>query len=135
MSAPAATSPEQTVALLFQAFDSLDIVRLEPMFADDAQGVDELSGGWRRGRQALHEYLRMLSGAGVSDVRSQLSDVHTTDWGDTALVTAVLDQSYGMGGDTVRLHAPTTIVLRRQDGGWRIALVHSVPLSEDQPAP
>jgi uncharacterized protein (TIGR02246 family) len=135
MSAPAASSPEQTVALLFQAFDSLDIERVETLIADDFQGVDELSGGWRRGRQALHEYLQMVSAAGLSDVRSQLSDVHTTDWGDTALVTAVLDQSYGMGGHIVRLHAPTTIVLRRQDGGWRIALVHSVPLSEDQPAP
>ncbi|MEA2247827.1 MAG: hypothetical protein QOH46_2356 [Solirubrobacteraceae bacterium] len=134
MSAPAGTSPEETVSSLFQAFDALDIERAEALFADDVQGVDELSGGWRRGRDALHEYLQMISSAGLSDVRSSLSDVHTTDWGDTSVLTAVLDQSYRMGAEAVSLHAPTTIVLRRQEGAWRIALVHSVPLPESETA-
>jgi uncharacterized protein (TIGR02246 family) len=130
MSAPAGTSPQETVAALFKAFDSLDLPGAEALFADDVQGIDELSGGWRRGRQALHEYMGMITEAGLSDVHSTLKDVNTTEWDHTALVTAVLDQTYRMGGEAVSLHAPTTIVLRQEDGGWRIALVHSVPLPE-----
>jgi hypothetical protein len=51
MSAPTATSPEETVSLLFRAFDALDTEAIEAMFDADAQGADELSGGWRRGRR------------------------------------------------------------------------------------
>jgi ketosteroid isomerase-like protein len=52
------------------------------------------------------------------------------EWGDTALVTLVLDQTYTLGGERRSLHAPSSVVLRREDGAWRIALVHSVPLGE-----
>jgi ketosteroid isomerase-like protein len=48
----------------------------------------------------------------------------------TALATLVLDQTYDMGGHRAQIHAPTTIVLRLEDGMWRVALVHSVPMTE-----
>ncbi|MEA2254065.1 MAG: hypothetical protein QOG35_110 [Solirubrobacteraceae bacterium] len=129
MSTATAASPERTVNDLFTALDSLDVGAIEAMFDDDPQGVDELSGGWRRGRAALHDYLTEVTSAGLSDIHSTPSDVHAKEWGDTALVTLVLDQTYTMGGEHQAIRAPTTIVLRRGDGGWRVALVHTVPVA------
>jgi ketosteroid isomerase-like protein len=130
MSASAQTSPDQTVSELFDALDRLDIEAIESLFDDEPQGVDELSGGWRRGRQALRDYFAQMTSAGLSDVRSTVADVHTADWGDTALVTLVLDQTYMFQGEPHAIHSPSTFVLRRHAGGWRIALVHSVPVGD-----
>jgi uncharacterized protein (TIGR02246 family) len=131
MSAAAATTPEQTVSDLFASFDTLDIDAIEALFDDDPQGVDELSGGWRRGREALHDYLSEVKHAGLSDVQSKVSDLHTTEWRDAAVVTLVLDQTYAMGGERQAIHAPTTIVLRRRDDRWLVALVHTVPVADN----
>ena len=131
MSAPATTTPRETVDALFRALDALDVDTIEAMFSSDPQGIDELSGGWRRGREAMRQYLAMLRESGIADVRSSVSDVHLTEWGDTALATLMLDQTYTMGGQAQSIHAPTTLVLRREEGAWRVALVHTVPV--DQP--
>jgi uncharacterized protein (TIGR02246 family) len=130
MPAPAITSPEAAVNALFGALDEVDVDTVEALFAADPQGVDELSGGWRRGRLALHDYLATVKTSGMADLHSTVTDLRLDDWGDTALATLVLDQTYTIDGDPRQIHAPTTIVLRREDGAWRIALVHSVPLPE-----
>ena len=65
-------------------------------------------------------------------MRSTLADVHTADWGDTAVVTLVLEQTYTLEGEQHAVHAPSTLVLRRQDGPWRVALVHSVPVQDHE---
>ena len=130
MSAPAATSPQQVIDALFAALDAIDTEALEALFSAEPQGVDELSGGWRRGTDSIREYLDGLRESGISDVRTTRSDEHIADWGDTALATLVLEQTYTLGGEQHRLRAPTSIVLRREDGAWRIALVHSVPIPD-----
>jgi len=132
MSAGAMTSPDAVVRELFQALDALDVARIEGLFTDDIQGVDELSGGWRRGRGAVHDYLESVVSAGIADLRSELSDFVAAEWDDTAVVTCVLDQSYSIAGEDQRIHAPTSVVLRRADGAWRCALLHSVPLAEPE---
>lgn len=132
MPAPATISPEETVSRLFRAFDTLDTGAIEALFGEGAQGVDELSGGWRRGAESLREYLSMLQSSGLSDIHSETSDVHTTELGDAAaVVTLVLDQTYVLEGERQAIHAPTTIVLRREGDGWLVVLVHSVPLPEE----
>jgi len=131
MAAPATASPQDTVTSLFRSMDALDMDGIKALMTDEVQGVDELSGGWRRGRPALEEYLDMVAGSGLADIRSSLGDLHTAEWGDTAVGTGVLEQSYRMGEDSVSLRAPTTVVLRPQDGAWLVALVHSVPLPEE----
>jgi uncharacterized protein (TIGR02246 family) len=130
MPAPATTSPDAVVKALFGALDYVDVDTVEALFSADPQGVDELSGGWRRGRAAMHEYLATVKSSGMTDLHSTVSDLRLDDWGDAALATLVLDQTYSIDGETRQIHAPTTIVLRREDGAWRIALVHSVPLAE-----
>jgi ketosteroid isomerase-like protein len=114
---------------LFAALDAVDSGRLRTYLADDSQSVDELSGGWLRGREALETYFDRLTNA-VSDIHSQLESVQTTEWGDTAIFTCELEQTYTLEGAEQRLRAPTSIVGRRENGEWKIVLVHSVPPAE-----
>lgn len=115
---------------LFDALDRKDFDRLVRMTTDDAQSVDEISRGWLRGRAAMEAYLKSL-GEQVSNIRSTLSDLNAVEIGDVGIVTLVLDQEYDIGGQHTAIRAPTSLVFRRANGGWRLALLHSVPLPEE----
>jgi ketosteroid isomerase-like protein len=129
MSEQMAAALERETRHFLELLDSLDMSALAAMFTDDAQGVDEISRGWTRGRAALEAYLAQLKGT-VANVRSQLSDFHATTWADTGLVTFVLDQTYSINEQVQRLSAPTSLLFLRQDDGWKVALIHSVPIPD-----
>jgi len=124
-----ATSLKEHARRVFDAIDAMDIAAMTAMITDDAQGVDEISRAWVRGRAALEEYFGQIEGA-VDEVRSQVRDVHVTEWGDAGTVTCVLEQTYRMGGREQRITAPTSLTFRREGGEWKIAVFHSVPLPE-----
>jgi ketosteroid isomerase-like protein len=124
-----AAALERETRHFLELLDSLDMSGLAAMFTDDAQGVDEISRGWTRGRAALEAYLAQLEGT-VANVRSQLSDFHATTWADTGLVTFVLDQTYSINEHVQRLSAPTSLLFLRQDDRWKVALIHSVPIPD-----
>ncbi len=111
------------------ALDSMDVDRMMETATEDAQGVDEISRHWLRGRGEVDSYLRELMGA-VSDVRTELRDAEERVWGDTGMLTCWLDQDYTMEGNAQHVSAPTTIVFRREGGQWKLALFHSIPLPE-----
>ena len=120
---------EGVVRRLFEALDRMDIPGMLETIAEEAQSVDEISRRWLRSKGELGDYLQQLEGA-VSDVRTELRDVHEQAWGDAGVVTCWLEQDYTMEGARQHVSAPTTLVLRREGGEWRIALFHSVPLAE-----
>jgi hypothetical protein len=78
-----------------------------------------------RGRAALEAYFAQLKDI-VSDPRSQLSDLHATAWDEVGLVTCVLDQTYTITDQQVRISAPTSMIFRHQDESWKLALLHTV---------
>ena len=120
----------QSVANEFvAALDSMDVDRMMETATEDAQGVDEISRRWLRGRGELDSYLRQLMGA-VSDVRTELRDTEERVWGDIGVLTCWLDQDYTMEGKAQHVSAPTTIVFRREGDEWKLALFHSIPLPE-----
>ena len=120
---------EQETRRLLEHLDAMDLAGLGAMITDDAQSIDEISRTWRRGRAALESYLSQLDGA-VTDVRSQIIDLHAMSWGDTGLVTFVLDQTYKTHGEHETISAPTSLLFRREKDAWKVALIHSVPLPE-----
>jgi ketosteroid isomerase-like protein len=122
-------SLEQEARRLLELLDALDTEGLGAMLADDAQSVDELTRGWTRGRAAIEAYVAQLEGS-LSDVHSRMSDVQERAWGEVGLVTFVLDQTYTMEGQEHAVSAPTSILFRRQNGDWKIALIHTVPIPE-----
>jgi ketosteroid isomerase-like protein len=109
----------------------MDLDPLGAMLTDDAQSVDEITRGWTRGRLAIQAYLSQLNDT-VSDVHSRISDVQAKIWGDGGLVTFVLDQTYTIDGQQQSISAPTSIVFVRQDGDWKISLIHTVPIPEQR---
>jgi ketosteroid isomerase-like protein len=111
------------------ALDAMDVDRMMQAVTDDAQGVDEISREWLRGRAEFDKYLRELM-ASVSDVRTELRDAEERVWGETGILTCWLDQDYAMEGKPQHVSAPTTMVLRRDSGEWKLALFHSIPLPE-----
>jgi ketosteroid isomerase-like protein len=120
---------EGVVQEFMQAFDRMDIEAIKAQIASDAQGIDEMSRRWMRTREDIGAYLGQLEGA-VSDVHSELRDVDESRWDDTGIVTFWLEQEYTLDGERHQISAPTTVVLRREGGDWKLALFHSVPLAE-----
>jgi ketosteroid isomerase-like protein len=121
------TDIELVVRQLFDSFDNLDFGAIRGQITTDGQGVDEISRRWLRNSDEIAKYFAEL-GQMVSQVKSELSDLHVVTWGDSALVTLWLEQSYVLDGKEQHVSAPTTIALRLLDGGWKVALIHSVPL-------
>ncbi len=123
---------QKEVQKLFDLFDGLQIDKIKDMFSDDAQGVDEFSRQWLRGKDAMNGYFEQLMEMGVSDIHSELSDVEVKQWDDVALVTCIADQSYNVGGDQITVTAPGSFLFRRNNGSWKLELVHAVPLPDEE---
>jgi ketosteroid isomerase-like protein len=111
--------------------DAKNIDRLTGMLAEDAQGIDEISRRWIRGRSEVEGYLRQLLDA-VSDVRTELRDPQEIVWGESGVVTCWIEQDYTLDGESQHISAPTTMVFHRDGGEWKAALFHSIPLPEQQ---
>jgi ketosteroid isomerase-like protein len=125
-----AVSLVQRVARLLELLDAMDLDGLSAMVTDDVQSVDEITRGWTRGRAAVDAYMSQLKNT-VSDVHSQMNEAHERVWDDIGLITFVLDQTYTMDGEQHTISAPTSILFRREEGEWRIALIHTVPIPEE----
>lgn len=121
---------EAAVRDVLGAFDRQEYGGILRLAMPDAQGVDEIARRWLRDADEVEAYFKQLEGA-VDDVSSTLSDVREDDWGDVGLVTCWLEQDYTLDGEPRHVSAPSSFVLRRYEGEWRIALIHTVPLPEE----
>jgi uncharacterized protein (TIGR02246 family) len=115
------------VRSMFDALGAGDAEAVMRLAADDMQGVDEISRRWLRGSTEVGEYIGQLVGA-VQDVDSQMLDPHERQWGDCGVVTFWLEQTYTYEGQAAQVSAPTSVVLRKADDQWKVALFHSIPL-------
>jgi ketosteroid isomerase-like protein len=127
MAQPTALSLEQHARRMFELVDAMDADAMAELISDDAQGVDEISRGWMRGRESLESYFATVDET-VGALRSEVRDVHTVEWGDTGVVTFVVEQIYVLDGREHRITAPTSMTFRREGDEWKIVLLHSVPL-------
>jgi ketosteroid isomerase-like protein len=116
---------------LMAKLESRDADRVVESIGENAQSVDEISRRWLRSKGELDSHLRQMMTA-VSGVRSELRDAQEHVWGEVGLLTCWLEQDYTFEGKAQHISAPTTIVLRREGGEWKLALFHSVPLPEHQ---
>ena len=70
---------ESTVREMFAAFDKVDIDAMLALVTPDAQGVDEIARRWLRSADDISAYVKELRPR-ISDVRSELSDMHSEQW-------------------------------------------------------
>ena len=115
---------------LFAAADRKDFAGALQTLDEEAQGVDEIARRWLRGRAEAEAYFRQLEGM-VEGIRTEVRDAHEVVWGDVGAVTCWVEQDYTLQCRQEHVSAPTSVVLRRGAGGWRIALFHSIPLPDD----
>ena len=119
---------ENIVTQMFQSLDDLDAPNVVKWFAHDIQMVEEISGKWTRGKnhaeKAFTDSLQV-----VSDIHSKISEFYTVMTDETALLTCLLTQTYIYQGNPVSLVAPTPVAFRRENGEWKIILLHSLPLA------
>ena len=111
----------------FRHHDAKDADYLHATFADDAQAVDEIARSWFRGRAAMDTYLRDNLPR-IEDMHSVVEDYAIARWDDVEIETFMLRQHYVFDGAPYDIEAPTTMIWRRDEGAWTLALVHTVPL-------
>jgi hypothetical protein len=119
------------VRKIFDDFDRLDFDAVVERAATDVQTVEEMTRRWMRSSDELRDYFAQLKPV-LSDITSQLADIHEICWGDTGLVTCWLEQSYVLDGEVQHVSAPTSMMFRRVDGTWKAVLMHSIPLPESE---
>jgi ketosteroid isomerase-like protein len=122
-------APATTHSAEFLRFiDAKDETGIFELLADDAQIVDDTTRQWIRGRTEIGEALREAL-SHEADIQSRIEGRHVERWGDVEVETFVLHEVFDLDGDTCRTVAPTTLIWRRGEHGWRLALWHSVPTS------
>ena len=112
----------------FSLLDAKDEEALHAMWAADPQVADEITRGWLRGQGALDAYMRDNLPR-MTDIHSAVEGTEVRQWGDMEVETFVLRQSYVLEGKSCTIEAPTTMIWRREGDSWKLALVHSIPLS------
>ena len=79
-------------------------------------------------RQSARGAARRCAGRRVPPL--QVRAVHEAPWGEVGMVICWVEQGSTLGGVRQQLLAPTTVVLRRVSGAWRMTLFHSIPLPQ-----
>ena len=125
-----ATLPASLGAEVLRLLDAKDETGIFNLLADDAQIVDELTRRWVRGRHEIGAALRQLF-TRVTDLQSTAEDVHVVRWGDIEVETFTLRQVYDLDDATCWVVSPTTLVWRRVDHAWKLALMSSIPTDGD----
>jgi hypothetical protein len=68
---------------------------------------------------------RMLAGIGrVKDYTNAVENIESRVYGEGAVVSCIVRQEYEMNGHRIDEFLPTTYVLERRDGAWKIVFAH-----------
>lgn len=114
---------------LLDALAAGDVSAVLAHYSDDAEGIDEISRDWLRGKVHLAEYTGHLIEQ-ISDLHSEFTHEHIANYGNVSLVTGLLHQHYTWDGERVDEEMPATIVLLRHQDSWLVRLFHALPIPD-----
>jgi hypothetical protein len=120
---------ETVVQEMFDGLDKADREVVERRIGGDAEAIDEITRRWMRGPGEVHAYIGQLMEM-AGDIHSELHDVHEAVWGAVGKVTFWLEQDYTLDGERRHVSAPTSVVLQRESGTWKVSLFHSLPIAD-----
>jgi len=118
---------EGIVRVMFEDLDKMDVDKILDSFSQDVQWVDEFTEEWKFGKSNLEAFFSNAANS-ITNMKSNTSNFRTVVSGDNALVTFMLSQTYTLDGDIIDLIAPTTMAFSKENGAWKVSLLHSVPL-------
>jgi ketosteroid isomerase-like protein len=124
-------SLEAAARQYFDLVDRKDAEAIIQAGTEDIQAIDEISRRWMRGSDELGVYIRGLLKM-VDDVHTSINGAHETFSGDVGILTCWVEQDYKLEGKAQHVSAPTTVAFRREDGAWKVALFHSLPLPPEE---
>lgn len=122
---------EDVVRGAYEAMETMNTEHVRALLADDMQAVDGLMRTWRRGLGEIGAHLGALESS-LERWGSDISDMVVRDYGDTAVVTYTVAEKYSFRGVRYEDLAPSSMVLRRVDGNWKIVLFQSIPLPPEK---
>ena len=68
---------------------------------------------------------RMLGGVGkVKDYTNAVENIETRVYGNGAVLTCIVRQEYDLNGHRIDEFLPTTYVLEKKEGMWKVVFVH-----------
>jgi hypothetical protein len=67
----------------------------------------------------------------VDTLRTELTQVAESIWGEVGVLTCNLEQTYTAEGREGHSGGPATVVCHRKGGEWKLALFHVVALAEE----
>lgn len=117
----------------YRAFESLDIKKMESVWASDGE-IQCGHPGWRilRGWKPVMESWRQIF-ANTPEIRFMLTDVSIEVRGDLAWVTLYENLNSNLEGQNVAATILTTNIFRKGAGGWQ--MIHHHGSSVAQPPP
>ena len=69
--------------------------------------------------------VRAVGGIGkVTEYVNMVENVESRIWGDGAVVTCIIRQEYMLQGYAIDEFLPTTYIMEKQDGRWRVVFTH-----------
>jgi ketosteroid isomerase-like protein len=125
-----AQNPTDILLSFFAALDLLDAGAMAACCSDGVALVDEISRCWLRGRADVESYL-LRTLAVTETVESRLGDIHCHQHGETAWITAWLEQTYSFDGKQQTITSPTTAVLQLEGSKWKLVLLHAMPMATE----
>jgi ketosteroid isomerase-like protein len=114
----------------YSAFESLDIKRMESVWAQDAE-IQCGHPGWRilRGWQQVMESWRRIF-ENTPAIRFMLTDIVVEIRGALAWVTLYENLNSSLEGQNVAATVLTTNIFRKGDDGWRMIHHHGSSVAE-----
>jgi hypothetical protein len=124
---------ERFVHQLYAELGRRNVDHLAAVLDPDVRLLDERTGRWTYGPDAVVEGTRAELGAAES-YSNRIEEVEARMIGpDIGMVTYVW---FGQGtweGVEYNIRCPSSLVARRDGDGWRVVLMHSVPADERAP--
>lgn len=118
---------EETLRAFFKALDQKDFTSMLKTLDAKAEGSDEITKKWIRGRKAFAAYAKRIEPE-ISALNSRIYGLHTRRVGAVGLATYNLKQSYSLSGRRHKLDFVMSTVLVKRGTGWKVSLIHMTPV-------
>ena len=117
----------------YRAFESLDLKRMEAVWANDGE-IQCGHPGWRilRGWKPVMESWRQIF-ENTPQIRFMLTDLTVEVHGDLAWVTLYENLNSSLEGQSVAATILTTNIFRRGSDGWRMIHHHGSSVAQSEP--
>ncbi|HLC06356.1 MAG TPA: nuclear transport factor 2 family protein [Anaerolineales bacterium] len=116
-----------TLRSFFRYFDQQDYATVLKMVDANAEGSDEITRKWIRGKKAFEAYIKRV-GPEISNIKTRLSNIQTRRAGNVGLATYNAVQFYTLSGERHDLKFVASTVFLKRGKNWKMTMIHMTPV-------